>query len=259
MKPDGGHAQDVKINPEVKRRIEEDRDRKSREGISDGDAPRPEKGGSKRSGKPREPRRQPVEGTPTDGATQPETDEKQPDKPPGRSKGKGRAARFQRDLTEPSRPAAWEAKEEPSSSTSRYHRDLPKADDLTSRLTRELSVRPYADCLICFAAIHPMQPTWSCSPLLPISAATDDEDGGKSGNVPPRAAESAQCCWTTFHLKCIRSWAEKSVRDLEAAWRARGEERKGEWRCPGCQSKRSAIPASYWYVLCRIYACGIVA
>ena len=111
-------------------------------------------------------------------------------------------------------------------------------------LIRELSVAPYPDCLICFAPIHPAQPVWSCSPPMPVSAVSDDE----SGKDAARAVETAQCCWTTFHLKCIRSWASKSVKNIEDAWRARGEERKGEWRCPGCQSKRLVVPNGYWCV-----------
>ncbi|KAI0711295.1 hypothetical protein C8Q76DRAFT_623360 [Earliella scabrosa] len=130
------------------------------------------------------------------------------------------------------------------SSADKYRNAAPKADDLTSRLTAELSTPPYPDCLICFAPITPMQPTWSCSPSNPTMAASDD-DSGVSGQTP-RANANGQCCWMTFHLKCIRSWATKSVKDVEAAWRARGEERQGDWRCPGCQSKRTAIPSSYW-------------
>ena len=44
----------------------------------------------------------------------------------------------------------------------------------------------------------------------------------------------------------IQAFLEESVKDVEEAWRMRGEPRQGDWRCPGCQSKRTAIPASYW-------------
>ncbi|KAF9460740.1 hypothetical protein BDZ94DRAFT_1265402 [Collybia nuda] len=48
-------------------------------------------------------------------------------------------------------------------------------------------------------------------------------------------------------MKCIVSWASKSVKDVADAWRARGEEgRRGDWRCPGCQVKRESIPSGYW-------------
>ena len=56
-----------------------------------------------------------------------------------------------------------------------------------------------------------------------------------------------KCCWTTFHLKCVRSWAAKSVKDVEEALRGRGEiGRKGDWRCPGCQLKRESVPHCYY-------------
>ncbi|KAH9918761.1 uncharacterized protein BXZ73DRAFT_52831 [Epithele typhae] len=130
-----------------------------------------------------------------------------------------------------------------SSTVDKYRYAVPKGDDLTSRLIAELSAPPYQDCLICFAPITPMQPTWSCSPSSPTMAAEDEEG---AGSKEPRVGTGTQCCWVTFHLKCIREWAQKSVKDIEDAWRARGEEKQGDWRCPGCQSKRTAIPSSYW-------------
>ena len=160
----------------------------------------------------------------------------------GEQRRRRRAPKFDGGLTDSSKQAAPEVKENDVPASLRY-RNLPKEDTLTARLIRELSIAPYPDCIICFNAIHPAQPTWSCSPLTPISATTDDESGKETTS---RAAETAQCCWATFHLKCIRSWAAKSVKDIEDAWRARGEERKGEWRCPGCQSKRMNVPTSYW-------------
>jgi len=125
-------------------------------------------------------------------------------------------------------------------------------DDLVSTLSRGLSTPPFTDCPICFSGIHPAQPTWSCSPSIPV--------------VLPEGSSfaEAQYCWTTFHLKCIRSWSEKSYNDVKAAWRARGEpERDGEWRCPvrlldcilsksmltsicqGCQGKRHTLIGGY--------------
>lgn len=119
---------------------------------------------------------------------------------------------------------------------------VPKRDDLTSTLTYDLSTPPYPDCLICFSAIRPQEPTFSCSPSIPIAAAATASDDEGQANA---AAITAQCCWTTFHLKCIKAWATKSVKDTEAAWRARGEERQGVWRCPGCQMKRDILPSVY--------------
>ncbi|KAH7924930.1 hypothetical protein BV22DRAFT_1195572 [Leucogyrophana mollusca] len=155
----------------------------------------------------------------------PDPDSSQP--PPPRT-GR-RRAKFNAGLTDPAdaKSASDHTKKpEPKNHTA------PPADDLTSILTHALRTPPYPDCPICFNSVHPGQPTWSCSPEVAA-----DGHGGTT---------SAQCCWTTFHLKCIRSWAAKSVKDLEDAWRARGEDRQGEWRCPGCQAKREVVPTVYW-------------
>ncbi|KAJ2968776.1 hypothetical protein NUW54_g13120 [Trametes sanguinea] len=158
----------------------------------------------------------------------------------GKRPRRPRGRKFQGELTEGA-PGENAGQNVPSSA--KYRNNVLKKDDLTSRLIHDLSTPPYPDCLICFAPITPMQPTWSCSPSNPTLAATDDESG-----VPEsaqRADANAQCCWMTFHLKCIGSWASKSVKDMEEAWRVRGEPKQGEWRCPGCQSKRRAVPSSY--------------
>ncbi|KAI0264607.1 hypothetical protein BC834DRAFT_244398 [Gloeopeniophorella convolvens] len=133
-----------------------------------------------------------------------------------------RGARFKSGLTE----TTADANDSPSDTmpSHKYSR-APFGDDLTSTLTRALRTPPYPECMICFNPIRPEQPSWSCN---------------------PREEKDAQSCWNTFHLKCIKPWAEKSVKAIEDAWRARGEEKKGEWRCPGCQSKREAVPRGYW-------------
>ncbi|KAH9974790.1 hypothetical protein BGW80DRAFT_1302744 [Lactifluus volemus] len=149
-------------------------------------------------------------------------------KSPGRTGQKRRVGRFNPNLSEPKADAP-----APSSGTnpSRKRGKPPSGNDLTSILTISLSTPPYPECMICFNPVRPEQPTWSCS---------------------PREEKDAQSCWNTFHLKCIQPWAEKSVKDIEEAWRARGDEKKGEWRCPGCQSKREVVPRKYWCF------CGLV-
>jgi transcriptional repressor NF-X1 len=140
-----------------------------------------------------------------------------------------RAARFNPALSEPA--AGVSGKDAPTpagGNASRKRTRAPPGDDLTSILTFALSNPPYPECMICFNPILPGHPSWSCS---------------------PKEEKDAQSCWNTFHLKCIKPWAEKSVKDTEEAWRARGEERKGEWRCPGCQSKREIVPRKYWWVV----------
>jgi len=122
----------------------------------------------------------------------------------------------------------------PSTASDKYRTNLPQGDDLTSSLIRSLSTPPYPDCPICFVSIHPAQPTWSCSPSIPVIL---------SGDGP------AQYCWTSFHTKCIKAWAAKSVKEVAEAWRARGEhDKSGDWRCPGCQAKREIVPSGYRYV-----------
>ncbi len=112
---------------------------------------------------------------------------------------------------------------------------LPQGDDLTSSLIRQLSTPPYPDCSICFSAIRPDHAIWSCSPSIPIITSSE--------------TQVQQFCWSSFHVKCIRSWADKSVKEVAEAWRARGEpNKKGDWRCPGCQGKREAVPSGYWCV-----------
>ena len=154
----------------------------------------------------------------------------------GRGRG-GRASRFRGHLTD----SFVGSSAEPEVAGAAYS-VAPRKDDLTSTLIHDLSTPPYPDCLICFSSIHPLQPTWSCSPLIPISSVEADGEGDSAPTV-----NTVQYCWATFHLKCIKPWASKSVKDVEEAWRARGVDRRGEWRCPGCQSKRKVLPSFYSY------------
>jgi transcriptional repressor NF-X1 len=76
---------------------------------------------------------------------------------------------------------------QPSSTRLDSNINLP---DLTARLMETLKGPPYADCVICWSAIHPTQPTWSCTV----------------------SEESNRCCWGVFHNKCIVAWSKKSER-----------------------------------------------
>lgn len=196
--------------------------------------------GNARSRKNRHPRR--PQGATT--VNEPNVTDSQPQP---QSKRPSRRSKFNPSLSEPT-PLTGDSKPEVEAHLSQKASLLlkkakpprpkaPLADDLTSTLTHALSTHPYPDCPICFNPIRPEQPTWSCSSSDP--------------------SENLQCCWTTFHLKCIRAWASKSVKDLQDAWRARGEERTGEWRCPGCQAKRESVPSSYRQVL-LIYLCRVL-
>lgn len=153
-----------------------------------------------------------------------------------RTPGPSRRHKFQGKLTTTDNPGtSTDASEAaPLKPSERYRSNLPQGDDLTSTLIRSLSTPPYPDCPICFSSIHPAQPTWSCSPATPVVPSVDGQ---------------VHYCWTSFHTKCIKSWAAKSVKDVAEAWRARGEhDRVGDWRCPGCQAKREIVPSGYWYV-----------
>ncbi|KAH0834956.1 hypothetical protein J3R83DRAFT_10664 [Lanmaoa asiatica] len=184
---------------------------------------------------PRRPQRRPLQ--PTDEPA-PSTSTTLASHPPPRPSRRGK---FKATLTEaPAEaqtstappPTALAEKPKPKPRPRRA-RELPPSDDLTSTLTHALRIPPFPDCSICFSPIRPENPTWSCSP--PAS----------TGAEPDKDTEGSQYCWNTFHLRCIRAWAEKSVRDLEEAWQARGESRPGEWRCPGCRATRQAVPHTY--------------
>ncbi|SPO28619.1 related to Shuttle craft protein [Ustilago trichophora] len=92
--------------------------------------------------------------------------------------------------------------------------------DLRSRLLAELSSGEY-DCVICYSTVTTRQSTWSCSQ-----------------------------CYSVLHLPCVRKWAESSVKKAEEH-NAMQEDpeirnRRGTWRCPGCQYAREDVPKIYW-------------
>ncbi|KAG9017164.1 hypothetical protein FRB90_001516 [Tulasnella sp. 427] len=126
---------------------------------------------------------------------------------------------------------------------------ITKDMDLTSRLTasfsRSAAAEDAPECPICFNSISPGAPTWSCTPA---------ESNPKTYSADPVHLEhgASACCWTTFHLKCIKAWASKSVTETRDAYVARGlTERSGEWRCPGCQTKRSIADLLYLIVAAK--------
>ncbi|KAL5521524.1 FAP1 [Sanghuangporus sanghuang] len=161
------------------------------------------------------------------------------DGPPRGRGGGGRRKQINAKLTSTDADNSSEKGAAPTSVRTRRRNEAAKPDTLTNRLIDSLRTPPYADCPICFNSIHPAQPIWSCSPSgqqASLSAANDSDE-------TPR---DTQCCYTPFHLKCIKSWASKSVKDMRDAYLARGETGKqGEWRCPGCQRRRLHVPSSY--------------
>ncbi|KIJ55328.1 hypothetical protein M422DRAFT_73278 [Sphaerobolus stellatus SS14] len=136
--------------------------------------------------------------------------------PSRNSKGGPRRERFGGQLSEQN--------ERPPRAPKRPKTPPPPDSDLTTRLIYALRTPPFPDCPICFNPLHPAQPTWSCS----------------------LSEEVSSCCWATFHLKCVREWARKSVKDVKDAFVARGQiGEEGYWRCPGCQTKRTYAPRTY--------------
>ncbi|PWZ03652.1 hypothetical protein BCV70DRAFT_197851 [Testicularia cyperi] len=92
--------------------------------------------------------------------------------------------------------------------------------DLRSRLLAELASGQY-DCVVCYSTVTTRQATWSCTQ-----------------------------CYTVLHLGCVRKWAESSVKKAEE-YNAMQEDpeirnRRGTWRCPGCQYAREDVPKTYW-------------
>lgn len=104
-------------------------------------------------------------------------------------------------------------------------------DGLVSKLVRGLGGvgGNWLECVICFSTILPQQPIWSCSPT--------------TSTVVPGETSTNACCYTPFHLSCIKDWSSRSL--LEAKEKARDrdtriypEEPILTWRCPGCQKRR---------------------
>ncbi|KAF4616863.1 hypothetical protein D9613_008217 [Agrocybe pediades] len=121
--------------------------------------------------------------------------------PAARREGNRRRKNFGSGLTQPdqqdSASSTSASGKRPENRGGRGKSHLPQGDDLTSTLIRNLSTPPYPDCPICFSAIRPEQAIWSCSPSIRIVTSSE--------------AQVQQYCWTSFHIKCIRSWAEKSA------------------------------------------------
>lgn len=107
-----------------------------------------------------------------------------------------------------------------------------EADDLTSRLIRGLSTRPYLECPICFADLQPSQAIWSCLPTY--------------STVSPSAGDGG-CCYTPFHLSCMQDWSSRSLKEAREKARDRpaGDATPVTWRCPGCQKHRETPVSGY--------------
>ncbi|WFD27401.1 FKBP12-associated protein [Malassezia nana] len=96
---------------------------------------------------------------------------------------------------------------------------IPEYADLRTRLTAELSSDDY-DCAICYHPVLRKQPIWSCAR-----------------------------CHAVLHLPCVRTWAERSVQQMEEHNRLHEDpdvrEQRGHWRCPACQAVQETVPRTY--------------
>ncbi|KAI8141438.1 hypothetical protein BJV82DRAFT_670718 [Fennellomyces sp. T-0311] len=81
--------------------------------------------------------------------------------------------------------------------------------DLASSLAQDLKTASY-ECMVCWDVVRQGHQTWACD-----------------------------CCWAVFHLSCIKQWATKSLAEKET------NKPVTNWRCPGCQHTRTAIPKDY--------------
>lgn len=179
----------------------------------------------------RGPRRQPRKDNPIAEESPAVSDAGSDSKPPQRAPQHSRRRQFGAKLTSTDADGA-EGASKPVS-------HVKEAKDLTSRLeaafARGATEEETPECPICFNTISPGAPIWSCT-LNSVS------------NPDPVHEEhgSGSCCWTPFHLKCIKSWASKTAQATKEAYEARGlHDRSGEWRCPGCQTRRTVVPSEY--------------
>ncbi|ODO11918.1 hypothetical protein I350_00702 [Cryptococcus amylolentus CBS 6273] len=143
-------------------------------------------------------------------------------------------------------------KEDPGQGVVRAEQQAKKSagqesDDLVTRLTKGLKNRPFVECPICFNSITPSQQTWCClppdRPPEPSSSATLHVNP-ITGSTATSTHYSA--CYTPFHMECIRDWANRSLGEEDEKIRS-GLKEPGEaqWRCPGCQKRRTDPPGQY--------------
>lgn len=97
---------------------------------------------------------------------------------------------------------------------------LPKqkstAEDIATR-THEDILNGFYECPICTSELGRRSKVWSC-----------------------------KCCWTVFHLSCIKKWSNNQGSVME---RPRGEDtteiHPRQWRCPGCNLPQDTMPTVY--------------
>ena len=89
------------------------------------------------------------------------------------------------------------------------------ATDMPTKIHEDIDNGIY-ECPICTAAVHRKSQVWS-----------------------------SDCCWTVFHLSCIRKWSQNEGSAVRQPRDGNGEVLARQWRCPGCNTPRDVLPNSF--------------
>lgn len=91
---------------------------------------------------------------------------------------------------------------------------VPGADDITSRIHREISSGAY-ECMVCYGSVNRRAKIWSC-----------------------------RCCWAVYHLNCIQKWGKQGLQQ-ETRGPVGAYEPQKSWRCPACNNPSTLLPDLY--------------
>ena len=89
------------------------------------------------------------------------------------------------------------------------------AKDLPTRIHEDIDNSQY-ECAICTNEVQRNSRIWSCD-----------------------------ICWTVFHLSCIKKWASAKKEAQQSRPQSDDDEPSRQWRCPGCNLPKDAIPNSF--------------
>jgi len=130
---------------------------------------------------------------------------------PTSGRGRGRGGRRGPQL--PHIPLA-DGKPSPRIVNMRPHTNEYKGpENISTRIHREIASGSY-ECLVCFSNLTRKAKVWNC-----------------------------KCCWTVFHLDCVKKWAKQGLEQTPAA--PIGADFSPTWRCPACNNHEKVVPAAY--------------
>lgn len=89
------------------------------------------------------------------------------------------------------------------------------AADMLTRIHEDISNGAY-ECPICTNEVTKSSKVWSC-----------------------------RTCWTVFHLPCIKKWSTNEGSTLTQQRNSDGFQSPRQWRCPGCNLPKDALPSTY--------------